>query len=230
MIEVVLPGGLTDLLVEMEAEVTRLPLSPGLDISTALSGLGPALASVNSLGADSPHHFLAPSPRVPRVEDIAAFATRATAGAATVAEGVAKLGRALHTAMTFDARATEVDTPIALAFRMRRGVCQDLAQIMISGLRALGIPAAYAAGYLRTLPPPGKPRLVGADAMHAWVRAWGGPEAGWIDYDPTNACRADADHVLVGFGRDYGDVAPVTGSLRLEGGQTGRHSVDIAEI
>ena len=78
--------------------------------------------------------------------------------------------------------------------------------------------------------PPGRPRLVGADAMHAWVRAWCGHAAGWIDYDPTNACRVNGDHVEVGFGRDYGDVAPVTGSLRLEGGQSGSHSVDIAEI
>lgn len=230
VVELVLPGGLTDLLVEMTAQVARHAAPPGPDLSIPPAALAADLAAVSDLSAGSPHHFLPPSPRVPQVAEIAAFAARATEGAATAAEAVERLGRALQAAMTFDPRATEVDTPIARAFRIRRGVCQDLAQIMICGLRSLGIPAAYVGGYLRTLPPPGRPRLVGADAMHAWVRAWTGQEAGWLDYDPTNACRAEADHVAVGFGRDYGDIAPVTGSLRLEGAQTGSHSVDITEI
>lgn len=230
VVELVLPAGLTDLLVEMTAEVTRSPAPPGPDLTPPPARLAAERAAVADLGPASPHHFLPPSPRVPAVPEIAAFAARATEGATTTAEAVEHLGRALHAAMTFDPRATEVDTPIARAFRIRRGVCQDLAQIMICGLRSLGIPAAYVGGYLRTLPPPGRPRLVGADAMHAWVRAWCGTAAGWLDYDPTNACRADTDHVAVGFGRDYGDIAPVTGSLRLEGGQTGGHSVDITEI
>ena len=107
------------------------------------------------------------------------------------------LGQALHDTLGFDATATEVDTPVADAFAGRKGVCQDFAQIMIAGLRALGIPACYAAGFLRTLPPAGQPRLQGADAMHAWVRAWAGGETGWLDYDPTNACFVDSDHITV---------------------------------
>ena len=93
--------------------------------------------------------------------------------------------------MRYDPDATEVDTPLAEAFAARHGVCQDFSHIMIAGLRSLGIPAGYVSGFLRTMPPPGKPRLEGADAMHAWVRAWCGAEAGWIEYDPTNAdlCR-----------------------------------------
>ncbi|MBE2276258.1 MAG: transglutaminase family protein [Rhodobacteraceae bacterium] len=229
-IEIVLPGGLTDLLVEMTAEVARTEAVPAPDISAPPEAMAAELAAVASLAPDSPYHFLSPSPRVPEVPQIAQFAREAAAGAATLAEAVARLGQALNRTIAFDPRATEVDTPIAQAFRLRRGVCQDMAQIMISGLRSQGIPAAYVAGYLRTRPPPGRPRLVGADAMHAWVRAWCGHAAGWIDYDPTNACRVNGDHVEVGFGRDYGDVAPVTGSLRLEGGQSGSHSVDIAEI
>ena len=101
---------------------------------------------------------------------------------------------------------------------------------MIAGLRALGIPAGYVSGFLRTQPPPGRPRLEGADAMHAWVRAWTGIEAGWTEYDPTNACFVSADHVVIGYGRDYSDTAPITGSLRLSGSQIGSHGVDIAEI
>ena len=101
---------------------------------------------------------------------------------------------------------------------------------MIACLRGVGIPAGYVSGLLRTIPPPGKERLAGADAMHAWVRAWAGEEMGWVDYDPTNACFARNDHIDVGFGRDYDDVAPVTGRLRLDGRQSGSHSVDIEEI
>ncbi len=101
---------------------------------------------------------------------------------------------------------------------------------MIAGLRSLGVPAAYVTGFLRTLPPPGQKRLEGADAMHAWVRAWTGTESGWMEYDPTNACLVDLDHIVVGYGRDYADAAPVTGVIRLDSDQSGTHSVDIAEI
>jgi transglutaminase-like putative cysteine protease len=132
--------------------------------------------------------------------------------------------------MAFDNAATDVDTAPDRAFAQGRGVCQDFAQIMIAALRALGIPGAYVSGYLRTDPPPGRPRLTGADAMHAWVQAWTGLDSGWIDYDPTNGCFAGDGHIRIGFGRDYGDVAPVAGMLRLGGGQTGGHSVDLVEI
>ncbi len=101
---------------------------------------------------------------------------------------------------------------------------------MIGGLRALGVPAGYVSGFLRTSPPPGKPRLEGADAMHAWVRAWCGHETGWIEYDPTNALVVGVDHVEVARGRDYGDVAPVSGVLRISGAQTSEQAVDVLPV
>ncbi|WP_323041443.1 transglutaminase family protein [Gemmobacter sp.] len=229
VIEVAMPPGLTELDLVLEAEVDRIAPEAALDISPDLADLASHIAACRDVGATSPHHFLAPSRRIPPMPAVAGFAADAVKGADTVQQAVQALGQALHDAMTFDAGATEVDTSPAHAFALRRGVCQDFAQIMVGGLRSLGIPAAYVAGYLRTLPPPGKPRLVGADAMHAWVRAWAGARTGWVDYDPTNACFARADHIDVGFGRDYGDVAPVTGMLRLDGSQTGSHSVDIEE-
>ncbi|WP_028028874.1 transglutaminase family protein [Gemmobacter nectariphilus] len=229
VIEVAMPPGLTRLDLVLEAEVERARAEPELDMSPRVAALAAELADWRDIGPASPHHFRAPSRRIPPMAAVASFAAAATRGARTVQEAVIALGEALHDHMTFDAKATEVDTSPAHAFALRRGVCQDFAQIMVGGLRSLGIPAAYVAGYLRTRPPPGKPRLVGADAMHAWVRAWAGAKAGWIDYDPTNACRAGADHIDVGFGRDYGDVAPVTGMLRLDGSQAGSHSVDIVE-
>lgn len=229
VLEVVMAPGLTKCEIAMTANVVRLPLGRELDISPSLSHLAEELEEVTQIGATSPHHFLPPSPRIPPDAQIAAFAAAAVKKAETTRAAIEALGKAVYQAMTFDSKATEVDTSPSEAFRLRRGVCQDFAQIMIAGLRSLGIPGAYVGGFLRTLPPPGKPRLEGADAMHAWVRAWAGAEAGWVDYDPTNACFADTDHIAVGHGRDYSDVAPVTGALRMDGGQKGSHAVDLIE-
>ncbi|MDQ1899882.1 transglutaminase family protein [Paracoccus sp. WLY502] len=225
--QLVMPAGLTQVRIDMTGRVRRLGEESELDLSATLDRLPDDLHEITDLGPHSPHHFLRPSLRIPAVDPIADFARKACGKAATAREAVECLGRAIHGHMRFDAQATEVDTPIAQAFAGRHGVCQDFSQIMISGLRSLGIPAAYVSGFLRTNPPPGKPRLEGADAMHAWVRAWIGAEAGWCEYDPTNDCFVAANHVTIGYGRDYADVAPVTGSMRLAGGQTTSHSVDI---
>lgn len=230
VIEIALPPGMTDFTLSLQAEVDRRPPAVGPDVSAAITDLVAEIAVHGGLDPAAPHHFLAASPRIPADTGIAAFARSATAGASTVRAAVIALGQALHGRMTFDPGATDVDTSPDRAFAQGRGVCQDFAQIMIAGLRALGIPAAYVSGYLRTDPPQGQPRLVGADAMHAWVQAWTGLEGGWLDYDPTNACLAGDGHIRIGLGRDYGDVPPVAGMLRLGGGQTGGHSVDLVEM
>ena len=121
-------------------------------------------------------------------------------------------------------------TKAADAFALRRGVCQDFSHVMIAGLRGLGIPAGYVSGFLRTIPPPGKERLEGADAMHAWVKVWCGLEAGWQEFDPTNGMRASNDHITVGYGRDYADVAPIVGVLKTTGSQTGEQAVDVIPV
>lgn len=230
VIEAAMPPGLTRLDLTMHSVVERMAEDSLLDLSPPLRGLAAELAAHRDVGPRAPHHFTLPSRRIVAAPLIADFARAQVAEGMTVRVLVEALGRALHAHMTFDSKATSVNTAPEAAFALGRGVCQDFAQIMVGGLRALGVPAAYVAGYLRTLPPPGKPRLVGADAMHAWVRAWAGEEMGWVDYDPTNACFARNDHIDVGFGRDYDDVAPVTGRLRLDGRQSGSHSVDIEEI
>ena len=230
VIEAAMPPGLISLDLTMHSVVERRAEEALLDLSPQLRGLAAELAAHRDVGPRAPHHFTLPSRRIPPAAPIAAFARDQVQADMTVRDVVEGVGQALHDHMTFDAKATSVHTAPEVAFDQGRGVCQDFAQIMVGGLRALGVPAAYVAGYLRTLPPPGKPRLVGADAMHAWVRAWAGEEMGWIDYDPTNACFARNDHIDVGFGRDYDDVAPVTGRLRLDGRQSGSHSVDIEEI
>ncbi len=132
--------------------------------------------------------------------------------------------------LPFMARQKTVDTTTAQAFALKRGVCQDFSHVMITALRSLGIPAGYVSGYLRTLPPPGKERLEGADAMHAWVRIWCGGLAGWVEYDPTNDIQAGTDHIVVGYGRDYADVAPVIGALKSYGRQQTLQAVDVIPV
>ncbi|HMO08242.1 MAG TPA: transglutaminase family protein [Paracoccaceae bacterium] len=230
VIELAVPPGLEMLTFDLAAEVDRSAPELPLDMTPPVAALAAELAALRTLGPASPHHFLPPSPRIGALPEVAGFARDAGAGARTALETVMQIGRAIHRHMAFDAEATAVDTTPAAAFAQGRGVCQDFAQIMVGALRGLGIPAAYVAGYLRTDPPPGRPRLEGADAMHAWVRAWTGTEGGWIDHDPTNDCLVREDHIEVGFGRDYGDVAPVTGFLRLDGSHSGSHRVDIRPL
>jgi len=198
--------------------------------SVDLQALARSLESEADLGAHSPLHFLAASPYARPDAAIAHWAGARLQAGRPCADIVAELGLALHREMRFDAEATTVETPAAEAFAARHGVCQDFTHIMIIALRSLGIPAGYVSGYLRTLPPPGEERLEGADAMHAWVSAWCGPGVGWVEYDPTNATFAGTDHIVVAYGRDYADVAPVRGAMRTAGGQTSNQSVDVAPV
>ncbi len=126
--------------------------------------------------------------------------------------------------------ATDVTTLPSEAFAAKRGVCQDFAQVMIAGLRGIGIPARYVSGYLRTVPPPGQPRLAGADATHAWVEVWCGSIAGWIGLDPTNAIPAGEDHIILALGRDYADVAPVDGVVVASGDHMLAVGVDVIPV
>ncbi|MEH6775265.1 MAG: transglutaminase family protein [Cereibacter changlensis] len=229
-VEVALTSDHSDIAFTATARVDRCFPGYGEDSSTPLGELEAALTACRSLKGDAPHHFLAASPRIHPVGEITAYAREATEGAPTTRAAVEALGRALHRDMTFDGSATTVDTPPAEAFAHRHGVCQDFAQIMIAGLRGLGIPAAYVSGFLRTTPPPGRPRLEGADAMHAWVRAWCGEAQGWVEFDPTNDCLIGTDHIVVAHGRDYGDVAPVSGILRGPGKQKTGHAVDVIPV
>jgi transglutaminase-like putative cysteine protease len=120
--------------------------------------------------------------------------------------------RRIHGEFRFDASATTVTTPVKRVLAERRGVCQDLAHVQIAGLRALGLAARYVSGYILTDPPPGQPRLVGADASHAWLSVHC-PRHGWVDLDPTNDLVPDQRHVTLGWGRDYGDVSPLRGVI-----------------
>ena len=230
IVEVAFHDAHAEIAFSIRSRVDRSPPSEPADVSPPLDRLIQEIAAVRSLAAHAPHHFLGRSPRVRLVPEITAYARFAVKPRATTCEIVRELGAALHRDMTYDVDATKVDTPPEDAFAARHGVCQDYSHIMIAGLRGLGVPAGYVSGFLRTLPPARQPRLEGADAMHAWVRAWCGAEMGWVEFDPTNAVPAGNDHVVVAHGRDYFDVAPVKGILRTSGSQSADHSVDVVPV
>lgn len=223
-------GPIDALHLALKLRVERLTPPEGADLSPLLSDLPDALDGMRDLGPLAPHHFRPASARVPEVPAIAAFARKVVGKGLTTRKAIEALGHALHEEMRFDSEATSVETGPEQAFDQRSGVCQDFAHIMVSGLRSLGVPAGYVSGFLRTNPPPGQPRLEGADAMHAWVRGWAGPVTGWIEFDPTNDQPAGPDYVVVARGRDYLDAAPVLGALRSAGGQASRHAVDMVPL
>ena len=182
------------------------------------------------LSAAGPATYLYPSPLIPLDRDIAAWCAPDLDPERGCLDAAIALARRIQREFVFDGTATLVDTPPHEAFRQRRGVCQDFAQIMISGLRAAGLPAAYASGYIRTIPPPGRERLVGADATHAWVLLWCGPDRGWVGVDPTNGIWMAGDHIVVAVGRDYAEIAPVDGVVLGSGAQRMDVSVDVAPV
>lgn len=214
--------------IRMSARVSVSRPEPGLDVSPDIGRLRQELAAVRSLAPSSPHHFLAGSAHSGIDGAITGYAQDSIAGSA--AGTAMKLCNRIHRDFTYDGEATTVRTRASDAFRLKRGVCQDFSHIMIAGLRGLGIPAGYVSGFLRTIPPKGKPRLEGADAMHAWVKVWCGRDAGWQEFDPTNGMRASNDHITVGYGRDYSDVAPIVGVLKTTGGQVGEQAVDVIPV
>jgi transglutaminase-like putative cysteine protease len=146
-----------------------------------------------------------------------------------VLAGAWRLTERIHSDFSFDPTATDISTPVARVFAERRGVCQDFAHVALACLRALGLPARYVSGYLLTRPPPGREKLQGADASHAWVSVWA-PEAGWVDYDPTNGLIPQEEHITIGYGRDYDDVSPVAGVLLGGDHQTMTVAVDVSVV
>jgi transglutaminase-like putative cysteine protease len=151
-----------------------------------------------------------PSPRVPALVPLREYAEASFSPRRPILEALADLTARIHRDFKFDTKATTVETSLVDVLRVGRGVCQDFAHLATGCLRSLGLVARYTSGYLRTTPPPGKPRLVGADASHAWCSSWCG-QLGWIDFDPTNNCFVGDSHVAVAWGRDYGDVCPIQG-------------------
>jgi transglutaminase-like putative cysteine protease len=186
------------------------------------------LASLD-LGPHSPVHFIYPSRQVSLDPEIRDYVQLSFPPGRPILAGAAEVMRRIKNDFTYEVGATTVTTTPSMSFSLRRGVCQDFAHIMISGLRGLGLPTAYVSGYLRTVPRSGAARLEGADAMHAWVMVWCG-DAGWWGLDPTNALIASDDHVVLAVGRDYADVAPIGGIMLGSGKQRLATAVDVIPV
>jgi len=177
-----------------------------------------------------PANYLFPSPLIPLDRDIADYCAQDLDEDRPCLDAAIALARRIQHEFEFDTEATLVDTKPHDAFVKRGGVCQDFAQIMITGLRAAGLPAAYASGYIRTIPPPGEERLVGADATHAWVLLWCGETLGWVGVDPTNGIWMAGDHIVMAIGRDYAEIAPIDGIVLGSSAQDMNVSVDVAPV
>jgi transglutaminase-like putative cysteine protease len=154
--------------------------------------------------------FSYPSPYALTAPELAAFARASFQPHRPLVDAAVHLMHRIHEEFAFDPGSTTIATPVTRVLADRRGVCQDFAHLQIACLRSLGLAARYVSGYLLTEPPPGQPRLVGADASHAWLSVWC-PSVGWLDLDPTNDVLPSRRHVTLAWGRDYGDVSPLRG-------------------
>jgi len=201
------------MIVEAISEVdVRLVPAPDLANSPpweSVRDLMPAAVANEELNACQ---FVFDSPRVEQRPELAEYARESFPPGRPLLEGTLDLTQRIHRDFRFDNEATEVSTPVETFFEKRRGVCQDFAHLQIACMRSLGLPARYVSGYLRTTPAAGQPALVGADASHAWCATWS-PEAGWVDFDPTNNCMPSDGHITIAVGRDYSDVSPIHGVL-----------------
>lgn len=166
--------------------------------------------------------YLPPSHHTPLCRDVLAFAEPSFPPGRPLLACVADLSARIHRDFAYDSSATDVATTIAELLRIRRGVCQDFAHLLLAACRVMGLPARYVSGYLLTHPPVGQPKLIGSDASHAWASVWA-PDVGWVDFDPTNNVIPQGEHITIAYGRDFQDVSPVTGVL-LGGGA---HQLDV---
>ncbi len=210
-----------DVTLTAEVEVMFAPPPPVL--ATLAWEQVAALAQAGNDGAWQAAEFCFDSPMLPFEQAAGAYVAPSFPAGRPVLEGLLDLNGRIRKEFSFKAGVTNVQTTVAKVLSQRAGVCQDFTHLMIAGLRAIGLPARYVSGYLRTKPPVGQPVRRGADQSHAWVGAWMGPDHGWVDLDPTNDLVVRDEHVVLAYGRDYGDISPVRGVI-LGGG---RHSVTV---
>ncbi len=167
--------------------------------------------------------FAVNSPFVRAHAQLAEYAQPAFTPGRPLLECVTELTERIFKEFTFDGNATTIGTPVLEVLQHRHGVCQDFAHLQIGCLRSLGLAARYVSGYLVTRPPPGRPRLIGADRSHAWVSVYF-PDFGWIDFDPTNGVIPSFGHITLAWAREYDDISPVRGVV--VGGH--RHSLAVS--
>jgi transglutaminase-like putative cysteine protease len=213
------------LTVKLAARITAdAVIEPAALATPAWEAVREEAFATSDIGPISPAHFLFPSRMVSLDPEIRDYTRESFSPGRPVLDATLELMNRLKSDIAYEIGATTVTTTPPMSFALRRGVCQDFAHIMISGLRGIGLPAVYVSGYLRSAPRTDATRLQGADAMHAWVLVWCGSQTGWIGFDPTNAIVASDEHVVLAIGRDYTDVAPMDGVIF----GSGRQRIDVA--
>jgi transglutaminase-like putative cysteine protease len=173
--------------------------------------------------------YTLPSQHIPYSEFIRDFAAENFPEDATLWGVCNALMQKIYKTIEFKPGFTTVNTPVEAVITSKKGVCQDFAHLMIACLRNVGLPARYVSGYIETVPPPGKEKLVGADASHAWVSVYF-PDIGWVEFDPTNCLLPTYKHITVAYGRDYHDVAPIKGIVFSSGNQKLTVKVDVERM
>jgi transglutaminase-like putative cysteine protease len=219
-----------ELIVEAKSEVVRTSDSArDIELSLPWEASTGAISDDHSIEGLDAYQFQFESPRIRIRPEFAAYALQSFTPGRPMREALMDLTTRIYTDFRFDSKVTTVRTSIEEVFKKRRGVCQDFAHVQIACLRSINLAARYVSGYLRTYPPPGRPRLVGADASHAWVSAYC-QGSGWIDMDPTNNVAPTDGHVTLAWGRDYGDVSPLRGLILGGGGHSLNVEVDMEPI
>ena len=208
-----------ELIVRAESRIEILPRPSLLDASPPWEEVQHALAYKTMPVQLEANSLLFESPYVRVKREFATYARPCFTPRRPLLDAVQALMNRIHSEFEFDPEATTVSTPVLKVLEDKRGVCQDFAHLMLSCLRSLGLGARYVSGYLLTQPPPGKPRMIGADASHAWVSVFCLDADGgrWVDFDPTNNLIPDTEHITLAWGRDFGDVSPLRGVI-LGGG------------
>ncbi|MEM1303851.1 MAG: transglutaminase family protein [Planctomycetota bacterium] len=215
-----------------EIEVSAKP-RPGA--SPAWERVRDALRASETAPTRAAYRFAFPSTLTPIDQRLADYAAESFTAGRPIVDAARDLTARIYEDFEYDPRATTVATPVMEAFDQRAGVCQDFAHVQIACLRSIGLAARYVSGYLRTIPPPGEERLVGADASHAWLSVYCGTgedprPTDWLDLDPTNDTVPSTDHVRIAHGRDYRDVCPIQGVFVGGGRHTMSVSVDVAPV
>ena len=211
--------------IESEVSVAACPVDP-----TVSSAPWESIATASDRPLPLLDEYRFASPRITVATRFADYAREVFWAGRGIVDAIFELTRRIQKDFKYDSTATNVETTTERALELKAGVCQDFAHVQIACLRSFGIPARYVSGYLRTVPPEGAERLVGADESHAWLEVFVGDPIGWLGFDPTNGCLAGTDHIPVCLGRDYDDVSPMRGVVLGGGKNTLKVSVDVEEI
>ena len=222
--------GYSNLTVTSKSEVTVSPGPSRGDDGSPWESIRESLRQHKDEVSIRTCEFVFDSPRIRPFPELAGYAQQSFSPGRPIVEAALDLTSRIFEDFSFDNRATTVTTPVETVFEERKGVCQDFAHLQIAMLRSVGLAARYVSGYLRTIPPEGFERLVGADASHAWVSLYCGESIGWLDLDPTNNLIPSTDHVTIAWGRDYGDVCPLQGVFVGGGNHTLEVSVDVEPL